>query len=89
MPRPSERSRSLRKVKRTTPGGSRTVHYKRRTKISAKCSVCNKPLHGIPRVSKSEYSNTSKSRKRPERPYGGSMCSSCMRREIKNRVLKV
>ena len=89
MPRPSERSRSLRKLKRTTPGGKRMVHHERRTNVSARCSVCKKLLHGIPRAKKSGYSNMAKSKKRPDRPYGGSLCSSCMRREIKNKVLEV
>ncbi len=89
MPRPSERSRSLRKVKKTTPGGERKVHYKRRTKVSSVCSACKKPLHGVPKTSKTKFSNTAKTKKRPERPFGGDLCSSCMRREIKNRMIKV
>jgi len=87
MPRPSLRSTSNRKVKRTTPGGKRVVHYTGRKGRAASCSVCKKPLHGAPKGTTCTFRNLTKSQKRPERPFGGTLCSSCMRREVKSRKL--
>lgn len=88
MPRPSQRSRSLRRLKRTTPGGRRVIRYERRKNSPAKCAVCGKTLSGVPIGRDSEIRNLPKTRKRPERPYGGNLCSACSRREIKRRLFE-
>jgi len=88
MPRPSQRSRSLRRIKKKTPGGERKVHYKKRKHSKARCSVCKKPLSGVPKGRDSDIAKIPKTKKRPERPYGGNLCSSCMRREMKRRLFE-
>ena len=87
MPAPRLRSRSLRKVFRKTPGGRVSIHYKKRKPKSAKCGGCGVALKGIPRGFPHEMSKMAKSKKRPQRPFGGFLCSKCMRSEIvkKNR----
>ena len=76
-----ERSRKRRIVKTKTPSGVRTSHKKRNPKVK-KCSECGKPLQGIPRLITSKFKNLSKSKKRPERAYGGVLCSKCSRKKI-------
>ena len=88
MPKPSLRSRSIRRVKRTTPAGKKKILYSRRKDGQAKCAICKKPLSGTMKGSKAKVRNLPKTKKRPERPYGGRLCSSCTRKEIKNRRLK-
>ncbi len=72
MPKPSQRSRSLRRAKRTTPGGRKMVHYSKRKKVSARCSSCGNPLQGV-----------NSNGKVPGRVYGGQLCASCARVQIK------
>ena len=45
----------------------------------AKCAICKKPLHGVPREIPSRMRKMAKTEKRPERPFGGYLCSECMR----------
>lgn len=80
MPAPRKRSRSLRRVYRKTPGGIVVVHYKKRKPSKAKCSKCGKLLKGVPRERPYKMMNIAKTEKRPERPYGGVLCSRCMRK---------
>ena len=85
MPRPSLRSRSLRRIKTRTI--SKTVlHYKKRKPSKHKCGNCGKILIGIPHKIKSRFKNLPKTKKRPSRPYGGVLCSSCMRKEILSKL---
>ena len=88
MPRRSQRSKSLRKLKVRTPGGRRVTHFKRRKNAAAKCAVCKKPLAGMPKGRDSDTAKLSKTEKRPERPFGGNLCSSCARREMKKRLFE-
>ena len=86
MPAPRLRSRSLRKVFRKLPGGRTDIHFKRRKPKLAKCGNCGAKLKGVPRELPYKMRNIAKTKKRPERPYGGVLCSRCMRQEIINRV---
>lgn len=79
MPAPRKRSRSLRKIYVKTPGGKVAVHFKRRKPKSAHCGKCGAILKGIPHERPYKMENMPKSKKRPERPYGGNLCSRCMR----------
>ena len=80
------RSRSLRRKKVRTPGNRLiTQHKKRRPKI-AKCGICRKPLHGVPRRNPADMRKLAKTKRRPERPYGGNLCSSCMRDLLRKTV---
>ena len=84
MAKPSKtKSRSFRRISKKTPGASVVVHYERRLPGQAKCAGCGKNLHGIPRGETAKMKNLPKTHKRPERPYGGVLCSSCTRETIK------
>ena len=85
MPAPRFRSRSLRRVFRKVPGGRVSLQYKSRKPKAAKCGNCGDALKGVPRELPYKMRNMAKTRKRPERPYGGVLCSRCMRREFINK----
>lgn len=62
-----------------TPGGRTIVHYKRRKPKRAKCGRCGARLSGVARERPYRMEKMAKSKKRPTRPYGGFLCSKCMR----------
>jgi len=83
MPKPSQRTRSFRKRRVTTPGGKVRIHYTKKQPGIARCAECKKPLHGVPRGLPAEIKKVRKSQKRPERAYGGNLCASCARAKMK------
>ena len=64
------------------------MQYKKRKPDKAICSKCGKVLAGVPRERPHIMRNLPKTKKRPERPYGGVMCSACTRRMIIAKVRK-
>lgn len=82
MPARRLRSRSLRKVFRKVPGGDTHLHYKKQKPQPAKCGNCGTNLKGVPREFPFRMRKMPKTFKRPERPYGGVLCSRCMRAKI-------
>lgn len=79
--RKSERRAPKRFVK--TPGGRTKVHIRKAAARPARCGICGAILAGVPKVRPSELSKIPKSSRRPNRPYGGNLCSSCSRRMLK------
>jgi len=88
MPRPSRRSRTLRRVKRKTPGARNVTHYTKKKPAVARCASCKKPLKGTPKARPYKMQNMPKTKKRPERPFGGVLCSACSRKNIKESTRK-
>jgi large subunit ribosomal protein L34e len=86
MPAPRQKSRSLRRVFVKTPGGKTVLHYRKRKPGKAKCGSCGTILKGVPRERPFKMENMAKSKKRPERPFGGVLCSKCMRNLIKEQA---
>ena len=86
MPAPRLRSRSLRKVFRKVSGGRTSIHYKRRKPKAAICGNCGAVLKGVPRELPYKIRSMAKTKKRPERPYGGVLCSRCMRQTIIDKI---
>jgi len=81
------KSRTYRRVKvRITKGV--TIHYKKRKPAKAKCADCGKQLAGVPRERPIKMQNMPKTAKRPERPFGGCLCSACSRKKIVAEVRK-
>jgi large subunit ribosomal protein L34e len=86
MPRPGQltRGRANRIVR--TPGGRRVVHRRKMYKSGGKCPVTGSNLQ-LPRESMYRLSRkSSKSSKRPNRPYGGAISSKAMRRGIISKI---
>ncbi|AJF62558.1 MAG: 50S ribosomal protein L34e [archaeon GW2011_AR20] len=86
MPRPNKRSRTFRRVYVKTPSGENLIHYKRRKPKAAHCANCGEVLHGISRELPYKMKSMPKSQKRPERIFGGNLCSNCTKREIIERT---
>lgn len=80
------KSKTFRKVQRRTPGGRTVKHYVKRKPSKMVCANCGRPLSGVPREFPTKLKNMPKTKKRPERPYGGILCAKCMREEIKNKI---
>ncbi len=80
-----EYSRKIRRTQvRTT---KKTVtHYKPKLHGKHVCGMCGEVLHGTVRGGPAEIRKHSKTEKRPERPYGGVLCSKCSRRIISLRA---
>jgi len=86
MPEPYKRSRSLRRLQVPVPGGRTVMHYKERKPSKAKCGSCDTLLKGVPRERNLKMHKLQNTKKRPERPYGGNLCSKCMRSLIIERA---
>ncbi|MDH5401093.1 MAG: 60S ribosomal protein L34 [Candidatus Heimdallarchaeota archaeon] len=80
MVRKSVRSGKRRLVK--TPGGR--FYFK---KIVSKpnyhhCATCSRKLPGMPRGTTVEIRRLPVSKRSPNRPYGGQLCSPCLKRKL-------
>jgi len=62
------------------------VTYRKRKESKQQCGSCGAVLKGIPRV---KISKLSKTQRRPERPYGGVLCSKCTRKKMVEKALKL
>ncbi|HLD57344.1 MAG TPA: 50S ribosomal protein L34e [archaeon] len=87
--RPALRSRSLRQLKKSTPGGRHTTLYERRRPETAKCASCKGKLSGVPSLRPAKLSKLAKTKHSPNRAYGGNLCHSCLKVKIKERVLNL
>lgn len=85
MPRPAQRSRSFIKKRVNTPGGRANIHYLKKKPSRATCGVCRKLLHGVPSDLPAAIRKLPRNRKRPDRPYGGTLCSACSRDVMKRK----
>ena len=65
------------------PGGRTVIHFKKKKPSKAKCASCGKVLSGVPRERPHKMRKMSKTKKRPERPYGGKLCSKCTRKLLR------
>ncbi|OPY26735.1 MAG: 50S ribosomal protein L34e [Methanobacterium sp. PtaU1.Bin242] len=83
MPQLRYRSRSYKRTFKKTPGGRTVLHYKKKKPSKHLCAECGKLLHSVPRGRPYQIKKLSKSKKRPNRPYGGNLCSECMRKVFK------
>ncbi len=83
------RSRSIKRSQMKVPGGRTVTHYKKGKASIARCAKCGRSLKGVPRKRPSELKKLPKSQRRPSRPYGGNLCSSCMREVFREKVREV
>lgn len=83
MPRGMFKSRTFRRVSKKLPGGDTRLTYLRRKPSVAHCGRCGAQLQGIPRGNAKDIAKLSKSQRRPERPYGGVLCSKCLKDVLK------
>ena len=88
MPRPAHRTRSRKRVKKPSPGSTVKTYFKREISSSLKCSICGKPLTGIPRLSPTEIRKLNRTKRRIWRIYGGQLCPNCLKTLLKQAVRK-
>lgn len=88
MVRGYQKSRTLRRIYKRLPSGMTQLRYEKRKPSKAKCAGCGVILKGVIRARPTKRQNTAKTKKRPQRPYGGYLCSKCSRKEIIERVRK-
>ena len=88
MPRPGLRTSRFRRIIRKIPGGALVIHYKKKKPGQARCASCGKPLSGVKRNIPSKIRKLAKSKKKPNRPYGGNLCPKCSREAVKGKTLK-
>lgn len=82
MPLPKNRSNSVRKIKYKTPSGESKIRYRRRKKGNVHaCAISGERLTGV-----NSKQGTTKSKRRPTRPFGGRLSSAVARRVIKLRT---
>ncbi|MGL6297610.1 MAG: 50S ribosomal protein L34e [Methanobacteriaceae archaeon] len=84
MPANRYRSRSYKRTFKKTPGGNTVLRYKKKKPSKHICAKCGEQLHGVPRGRPYEIRKLSKSKKRPNRPYGGYLCTKCTREHFKS-----
>lgn len=82
MVRGNLRSRTFRRVYAKTPGNRVVIQRKRRKPNFAQCADCGCRLKAVPRGYPVDFKNMPKTAKRPERPFGGVLCSACSRKRI-------
>ncbi|MBI4145013.1 50S ribosomal protein L34e [Candidatus Woesearchaeota archaeon] len=83
MVAPRLRSRTFRRRLTRTPGSRHVMHYARRKPSAAQCGSCGAALSGVPRMRPTQLKQLAKSSRRPERPFGGVLCSRCSRARFK------
>lgn len=76
----------MRRVPKKLPGGRTALHYERKKPKHAHCAGCGGVLAGIPRALPYQIHKLPKTARRPERPFAGMLCSSCMRERIKQGI---
>lgn len=74
----AKKSRSARKVYKRVTKGVKTS-YEIRKPSGTVCGNCGISLPGISAKKASAMKNTAKSHKRAQRPFGGVLCSSCLK----------
>jgi len=89
MVTPRFRSRTFRRVYVKTPGGNTVLRHKRRKPGKAQCGMCGDYLKGVARGISADVKKLSKTERRPERPFGGVLCSKCMRKVMVEKSRKM
>lgn len=84
---PVEKRRGSAKARhRATPGGRQSVVYKLKKHSPALCGLCGSKLHAVPRRAPPELTKLAKTERRPQRLFGGILCSRCSERILKEAV---
>ena len=79
---------SKRQVFVKVPGGRTVIHFKKKKPGKAHCAECGSVLAGVPRESSLKMKNMAKTAKRPQRAFGGVLCSKCARKKIIDQARK-
>ncbi|MEK6954614.1 MAG: 50S ribosomal protein L34e [Candidatus Micrarchaeota archaeon] len=86
MVRPSLRSRSAKSRSVRTPGGAVHSIYKPKKPGKAICALCGENLKGVPNRSTVGMRKLAKTKKRPERMFGGVLCAGDVRDLVREKI---
>ncbi|MEM2994726.1 MAG: 50S ribosomal protein L34e [Candidatus Bathyarchaeia archaeon] len=89
MPRPSQRTRSKKRIYKALPGGGKKLHFKQKPSALSRCASCGKLLLGIPRVTPSKIRKLNRTKRRVWRPFGGYLCHNCLKNSLKQAIRAV
>ena len=89
LPRRSNRTRSRKRVTKGLPGAGQGTHYKLRVGAVRCCRICKRPLAGVPRASRFVAVKLNRGRKTVQRPFGGEICSDCLKRGLRQAAKNV
>lgn len=76
----------LRMISVKVPGGRTNIQFRKKKPSKSKCSKCGEQLSGVPKELPSKLKKLAKTKRRPERPYGGVLCSPCTRLLLKEKA---
>ncbi|MGC8669675.1 MAG: 50S ribosomal protein L34e [Candidatus Micrarchaeia archaeon] len=76
MPKPMQRSRSLKRANRVTKTHKNVIHYRRAKNNAPHCAICGVELNGI-------SLKGGKTRRTNSRLFGGVLCAKCTAEVVK------
>lgn len=76
------KNRTFKRVRVSLPGGGSKIQYRRARNGAPQCADCGGVLKGTARGSPSQIMKLSKSERRPDRLFGGVLCSACSKERI-------
>ena len=80
------KSRSLKKIKKKTPGTDVSIHFRRRNPKGTFCGISGDILHGISRKRPGRFNTLSKTKKRPNRKFGGTYSHKVVRNRLESAI---
>lgn len=86
MPRPALRTSSAKEVRKRRKHGVKIL-YKNKKAAKPSCGLCKGPINGVPHVTSAQLARIPKTKKRPEVPFGGHLCTKCRRKVFTDAAL--
>ena len=80
------KSRTLKRVSKKTPGNRVSIHFRRKNPKGAFCGISGNRLNGISRKRPGRFNTLSKSKKRPNRKFGGTFSHSVVKRALEKSI---
>lgn len=81
-----KKSKKLRQIFKRLPSSKVKIQYEKIKPSKHKCANCGNYLHGTLNLRQAKMRNIAKTKKRPERMFGGYLCSACSRQKVKEIV---
>ena len=79
-------SNSKRRVFRKTPGTRLQIHLEKSNPKGHFCGISGAILNGIPKKTANEFNKLSKSKKRPNRKYGGTYSHKVVKSKLEKAI---
>lgn len=86
MKKRNYKSRSLRRIQKKTPGNEVNIHYRRKNPKGTFCGISGQKLNGIGRNRPGIHKTLSKSKKRPNRKFGGTLSHKVVKMKLEIQI---